>query len=190
MRRRHFVFALPLLGLPWLHQGASAQSSQGSGCSKLLQHTFKRLQDEKPQSLCDYSGKVVLAVNTASYCGFTHQFEGLEALYSRYVSRGLVILGFPSDDFKQEDPDSRKIASVCFNTYGVKFPMFTVTKVRGNDAHPFFAELAKATGSQPSWNFNKYLIGRDGKPIKHFGSSTDPESRVIKVTVESALSAS
>lgn len=161
-----------------------------SACRPLLQHSFKRLQDEKPQSLCAFEGKVLLVVNTASYCGFTPQFEGLEALYARYAAKGLVVLGFPSDDFKQEDPDSRKTAAVCFNTYGVKFPMFTVTKVRGAEAHPFFAELARSTGAQPSWNFNKYLVGRDGKPLKHFGSFTQPDSSAIRSAIESALAAS
>ena len=188
MLRRKLLLAMPGLGLPGLFSDVSAQTPPGS-CVKLLQHNINRLQDDKPQSLCAYSGKVLLVVNTASYCGFTHQFEGLEALYAQYAARGLVVLGFPSDDFKQEDADARKIASVCFNTYGVKFPMFTVTKVRGNEAHPLFAELARATGSQPSWNFNKYLVGRDGKPIKHFGSLTDPQSRTLKAAVEAALSA-
>jgi glutathione peroxidase len=132
---------------------------------------------------------VVLVVNTASYCGFTPQFEGLEALHARYAARGLVVLGFPSSDFRQEDADSRKTAEVCFNTYGVKFPMFTDTRVRGSQAHPLFAELARATGSQPSWNFNKYLVGRDGRPIAHFGSMTAPDNRKFVAAVESALAA-
>jgi glutathione peroxidase len=143
----------------------------------LLQHSFARLQDGKPQSLCQYSGRVLLVVNTASYCGYTGQFEGLEALNARYASKGLVVLGFPSNDFRQEDPDAKKTAEVCFNTYGVKFPMFTDTRVRGRQAHPMFAELAKRTGAQPSWNFNKYLVGRDGQTLAHFESMVAPDSR-------------
>ncbi len=161
--------------------------AQASACPALLNHTFKRLQDEKPQSLCQYAGRVVLVVNTASYCGFTGQFEGLEALSAKYASRGLVVLGFPSSDFKQEDADAKKTAEVCFNTYGVKFPMFTDTRVTGREAHPLFAELARATGSQPSWNFNKYLVGRDGKPIAHFGSMARPDSGRLTSAVEAAL---
>ena len=166
-----------------------ARSPAAGACPALLQQSFPRLQDNQPQSLCQYSGKVVLVVNTASYCGFTPQFEGLEALHARYAARGLVVLGFPSSDFRQEDADSRKTAEVCFNTYGVKFPMFTDTRVRGSQAHPLFAELARATGSQPSWNFNKYLVGRDGRPIAHFGSMTAPDNRKFVAAVESALAA-
>ena len=159
----------------------------GTTCPSLLQHTFRRLQDDKPQALCEYAGKVLLVVNTASYCGFTKQFEGLEALNARYASRGLVVLGFPSNDFKQEDADAKKTAEVCFNTYGVKFPMFTDTRVKGEQAHPLFAELARVTGNSPSWNFNKYLVGRDGRPLAHFGSITAPDSGRITQAVEAAL---
>lgn len=166
-----------------------ATPTAAAACPSLLKHSFNRLQDEKPQALCQYSGKVLLVVNTASYCGFTGQFEGLEALSAKYAGRGLVVLGFPSSDFKQEDADAKKTAEVCFNTYGVKFPMFTDTRVKGDGAHPLFAELARATGSQPSWNFNKYLVGRDGKPIAHFGSMTGPDSRKMVSAIESALAA-
>ncbi len=166
-----------------------ASPASPANCPALLNHSFKRLQDEKPQALCQYSGKVLLVVNTASYCGFTGQFEGLEALNAKYAARGLVVLGFPSNDFKQEDADAKKTADVCFNTYGVKFPMFTETKVKGSGAHPLFADLAKVTGSQPSWNFNKYLVGRDGKPIAHFGSMTNPDSRKLTSAIEAALAA-
>jgi len=145
--------------------------------------------DGQPMPLSGYKGKVLLVVNTASYCGFTGQFEGLEALNAKYAGRGLVVLGFPSSDFKQEDADAKKTAEVCFNTYGVKFPMFTDTRVKGQGAHPLFAELARVTGSQPSWNFNKYLVGRDGKPIAHFGSMTGPDSRKMVAAIESALAA-
>ena len=172
--------------------GVAASASPAAttaACPSLLKHSFNRLQDEKPQALCQYSGKVLLVVNTASYCGFTGQFEGLEALNAKYAGRGLVVLGFPSSDFKQEDADAKKTAEVCFNTYGVKFPMFTDTRVKGDGAHPLFAELARATGSQPSWNFNKYLVGRDGKPIAHFGSMTGPDSRKMVSAIESALAA-
>lgn len=167
----------------------SLSPASPTACPALLNHSFKRLQDEKPQALCQYSGKVLLVVNTASYCGFTGQFEGLEALNVKYAAKGLVVLGFPSNDFKQEDADAKKTADVCFNTYGVKFPMFTETKVKGGGAHPLFAELAKVTGSQPSWNFNKYLVGRDGKPVAHFGSMTNPDSRKLTSAIEAALAA-
>jgi glutathione peroxidase len=167
----------------------AASPSSASACPALLQRSFPRLQDNQPQALCQYSGKVLLVVNTASYCGFTSQFEGLEALNAKYASRGLVVLGFPSNDFSQEDADARKTAAVCFNTYGVKFPMFSESRVRGAQANALFADLARATGSQPSWNFNKYLIGRDGRPLAHFGSTTSPDSRKFVAAIESALAA-
>ena len=167
----------------------TTNATPAATCPPLLQHTLPRLQDEKPQALCQYAGKVLLVVNTASYCGFTNQFEGLEALNARYAAQGLVVMGFPSNDFKQEDPDAKKIADVCFNTYGVKFPMFTTVSVRGAGAHPLFASLARATGQQPSWNFNKYLVGRDGKPIAHFGSMTGPTSGTLTAAIEKALAA-
>jgi glutathione peroxidase len=166
----------------WAQQRASA-----TDCPALLQHSFPRLQDGKAQSLCQFSGRVLLVVNTASYCGYTGQFEGLEALNARYASKGLVVLGFPSNDFRQEDPDAKKTAEVCFNTYGVKFPMFTETRVRGRQAHPLFAELAKRTGAQPSWNFNKYLVGRDGQAVVHFESLVAPDSRQMIAALEKAL---
>lgn len=190
MRRRALMSMASFAVWPLVPLGTFGQTQPSSkDCPKLLNHTFNRLQDDKPQALCAYAGKVLLVVNTASYCGFTSQFEGLEALYAKYAARGLVVMGFPSDDFKQEDADARKIADVCFNTYGVKFPMFTSTKVRGTGANPLFAELARATGSQPMWNFNKYLVGRDGEPLKHFGSFVSPNSSALTTAIEVALKA-
>ena len=166
---------------------AGLGTARAVGCPALLNHIIPRLQDEKAQSLCQYAGKVLLIVNTASYCGFTGQFKGLETLNEKYAPRGLVVMGFPSNDFRQEDADARKTAEVCFNTYGVKFPMFAAVKVRGADAHPLFAALAQATGERPSWNFNKYLVGRDGRAIAHFGSMADPTGRTMTAAIEKAL---
>jgi glutathione peroxidase len=166
--------------------GAKPAASAAS-CPAVLHHSFKRLQDEAPQDLCQYAGKVVLVVNTASYCGYTKQYEGLEKLYSKYAPRGLVVLGFPSNDFKQEDADSKKIADLCYNTYGVKFPMFASTVVSGDSANPLYSELIKATGNQPKWNFNKYLIGRDGKAIDYFPSKVTPEDPALVGKIEKAL---
>ena len=167
--------------------GGTAAGATAAACPALLQHTFPRLQDEKPQPLCQYTGKVVLVVNTASYCGFTPQYEGLEALYAKYGPQGLVVMGFPSNDFNQESGDSKKIADLCFNTYGVKFPMFSSSPVRGKDANALFAQLTMATGKAPTWNFNKYLIGRDGKPLAHYGSTTSPDSKELLAALEKAL---
>jgi len=193
-KKSHTILGLALTSaigsqcLPALAEAAAPTGPAASvACPALLNHTVPRLQDGKPQSLCQQAGKVLLVVNTASYCGFTSQFEGLEALNAKYGARGLVVLGFPSNDFRQEDADAKKTAEVCFNTYGVKFPMFATTTVRGGSAHPFFRELAQATGQQPSWNFNKYLVGRDGKPIAHFGSTTAPTSAAMSGAIEKAL---
>jgi glutathione peroxidase len=173
-------------------QAQSASTAQPAAaapasCPAVLHHSFKRLQDEAPQDLCQYAGKVVLVVNTASYCGYTKQYEGLEKLYSKYAPRGLVVLGFPSNDFKQEDADAKKIADLCYNTYGVKFPMFASTAVSGDKANPLYAELIKATGNQPKWNFNKYLIGRDGKVTDYFPSKVTPEDPALVGKIEKAL---
>jgi glutathione peroxidase len=167
--------------------GAPALTQAPASCPAVLKHTFKRLQDEAPQDLCQYAGKVVLVVNTASYCGFTKQYKGLEALYAKYAPRGLVVLGFPSNDFKQEDADAKKIADLCYNTYGVKFPMFTSTVVTGEGANPLYAELIKATGNQPKWNFNKYLIDRNGKVVEYYPSKVTPEDPVLVGQIEKAL---
>ena len=152
-----------------------------------LQHTMLRLQDEKPQALCQYAGQVVLVVNTASFCGFTPQYKGLEALYAKYKDRGLVVLGFPSNDFSQEPESNAKIADFCENTFGVKFPMFTKTAVRGSDAIPLFKQLTEQTGTAPKWNFYKYLISRDGKTVKSYGSITGPQDKVFVSEVEKML---
>jgi glutathione peroxidase len=165
----------------------AAAAATPASCPALLRHTVPRLQDEKPQALCQYAGKVLLIVNTASYCGFTGQFKGLETLNEKYAPRGLVVMGFPSNDFRQEDADARKTAEVCFNTYGVKFPMFATMPVRGAGAHPLFAQLAKATGQPPAWNFNKYLVGRDGIPLAHFGSGAQPTGIALAGAIERAL---
>lgn len=175
----------------WLLQAAPSARAQGrtaaDACPPLLNHTLPRLQDEKPQSLCPYAGRVLLMVNTASYCGYTQQFEGLEALNARYAARGLVVMGFPSHDFQQEDRDARKTADLCFNTYGVKFPMFAKTSVRGDNANPLFAELSKASGTRPKWNFYKYLVGRNGQVIDSYSSMTSPDDRDLVRDIEKAL---
>lgn len=165
------------------------RASQGADCPALLNHQFPRLQDDAPQNLCQYTGQVAVVVNTASYCGFTSQYEGLEKLHAKYKDKGLVVLGFPSNDFSQEPDDNRKIADFCFNTYGVKFPMFGKTAVKGNEANPLFAALVKAGGKEPGWNFYKYVIGRDGKLVASFNSLTRPDSKSFVAAVERALAA-
>jgi glutathione peroxidase len=149
---------------------------------------FARLQDESPQNLCQYAGKVVLVVNTASYCGFTSQYKGLEALYAGYAKRGLVVLGFPSNDFGAQEPGSSKeIADFCVNTYGVKFPMFSKSVVSGAGKNRLYVALDKATGKSPQWNFHKYLIDRSGKVVANFPSNVEPQSPQLLAALERAL---
>ena len=167
---------------------AATAAAAPASCPALLKHSFNRLQDEAPQDLCQYAGKVVLVVNTASYCGYTKQYEGLERIYAKYSAKGLVVLGFPSNDFgKQEPGSSKEIADFCYNTYGVKFPMFSKSVVSGAKPNPLHAELIKATGKEPKWNFTKYLIGRDGKVIEHFPSKVEPEDQQVVSKIEKAL---
>jgi glutathione peroxidase len=170
-------------------QSKAVATPASGACPATLNHTFARLQDEKPQSLCQYSGKVLLVVNTASYCGFTPQYEGLEALHEKYKGKGLVVLGFPSNDFAQEKSNNKDIADFCQNTYGVKFPMFAKTAVRGSDVNAFYRQLAQATGKAPEWNFHKYLIGRDGKILAHYPSRTTPQDPALVAAIEKQLAA-
>jgi len=165
----------------------TAPATATAVCPALLNHRFNRLQDEAPQSLCQYAGKVVLVVNTASYCGFTGQYKGLEALYAKYRDRGLVVLGFPSNDFAQEGGSNTQIAEFCENTFGVKFPMFAKSAVRGSDASPFYRQLAEQAGQAPRWNFHKYVVGRSGTVVGSFGSSVDPMSKPVVDLVEQQL---
>lgn len=167
---------------------ASPVASDLSACPVLLQKTFNRLQDDAPQNLCQFSGKVILVVNTASYCGFTSQYEGLEKLSANYGPKGFVVLGFPTNDFGQQEPGKGKeIADFCFNTYGVKFPMFEKSTVVGKSTNPLFADLTKASGTPPRWNFHKYLIGRDGKVIDSYTSFTTPDNAKLVAELKKAL---
>ena len=167
---------------------AMAAAPAAASCPALLKQTFNRLQDDAPQNLCQYAGKVILVVNTASYCGYTKQYEGLEALYAKYNPNGLVVLGFPSNDFGKQEPGSAKeIADFCFNTYGVKFPMFAKSVVSGPGANPLHAQLIKATGKEPKWNFTKYLIDRNGKVIEHYPSKVTPDDKALVSKIEQAL---
>ena len=181
-------YLLALLLLLTAMQFAKAAPTTTPSCSPLLSHTFPRLQDEAPQNLCQYQGKVILVVNTASFCGFTSQYEGLEKLYAKYKDRGLVVLGFPSNDFGQQEPGSNKdIADFCKNTYDVKFPMFAKSSVSGSNPNPLFKMLIAKTGTTPKWNFYKYLIDRNGNVVDAFSSMTKPTSSSITNQIEKLL---
>lgn len=183
------MYCAALLAAQPVALAATPASPAPAGCPSLLQQDFLRLQDEKPQSLCQYSGKVVVVVNTASFCGFTGQYKGLEALHAKYKDQGLVVLGFPSNDFSQETGSNKDIADFCENTFGVKFPMFTKTSVTGKDANPLFKQLAAKTGTTPRWNFYKYVIARDGTSVTSFNSMADPASGALLKEIEKQLAA-
>ena len=161
---------------------AASSPAVPASCPALLNQTFARLQDEKPQSLCQYSGRVLLVVNTASYCGFTSQYKGLEALYAKYKDRGLVVLGFPSNDFGNQEPGTEnEIASFCTLHYGVSFPMFAKIEVNGAGAHPLYqflkAERPGILGTEAiKWNFTKFLVDRTGQVRKRYAPGDTPEA--------------
>jgi glutathione peroxidase len=167
---------------------ASASAPASGSCPALLDHRFTSLQG-KPQDLCQYRGKVVLVVNTASYCGYTEQYAGLQALYDKYQKQGLVVLGFPANDFGKQEPGSNaEVADFCERTFKVRFPMIEKTSVVAGQANPMHEALFKATGERPKWNFHKYLVARDGTTVKSFSSKVTPGSDAFVSTVESLLS--
>ena len=180
--RRTFLTssAVLLLGL-----ATAAVASQGG----LLDRSYRPLAGKAPVELDKtYGGDVVLVVNTASKCGYTPQFEALEALHKQYSAQGFAVLGFPSGDFKsQEYDDEKQIKEFCTLTYGVKFPMFEKVHVVGTDATPLYKDLAAASKDPPKWNFHKYLIGRDGRLIASWGSKTTPDDKAIVEAIEQAL---
>jgi glutathione peroxidase len=167
---------------------ASATDDQPADCPALLRYRFNRLQTGESQSLCQFQGKVLLIVNTASYCGYTGQYEGLEALYRKYKGRGLVVVGFPSNDFGGQEPGTNhEIAQFCRLTYGVQFPMFEKSSVTKVSENPLFASLAASTGTAPQWNFYKYVVDRKGQPIAGYGSRTTPDDKELVRILERAL---
>jgi glutathione peroxidase len=166
-----------------------APSVQASDCPVLLDQKVTTLMDQ-PASLCQDQGKVVLVVNTASHCGFTPQYEGLEALYRRYKSRGLVVLGFPSNDFGEQEPAGNKeIAQFCQLNFGVSFPMFSKSTVVGPRAMPLYIRLAGSGGAAPKWNFHKYLIDRRGDKVFSYDSEVEPLDRKFVQQIERLLAA-
>ena len=158
-----------------------------AACPDFLDQDMRKLHSQDQVNLCEaYGEKPMLIVNTASHCGYTPQFKGLEALYQTYRERGLVVVGFSSDDFRQEAKDEAAAADVCYVNYGVTFTMLAPSHVKGSDANPVFQELASQSQA-PGWNFNKYVLDSSGKVVKHFGSNTTPDSKVLQETIESVL---
>jgi glutathione peroxidase len=156
-------------------------AKESSTCPALLNHNFRTLQG-KPENLCAYQGKVLLVVNTASFCGYTSQYKDLQDLYQKYKAQGFVVMGFPANDFGKQEPGSDKeIAKFCKETYKVSFPMFSKSVVKGEALNPLFGQLQQKTGEAPLWNFHKYLIDRKGQQVLSFGSSTSPQDpKLIK----------
>src|SRR5256712_5630255 len=160
-----------------------------AACPPLLNHTFPSLTDQATP-LCQFRGKVLLIVNTASECGYTPQYEGLEELYRRYRDKGFVVLGFPANDFGGQEPGSNKeIAQFCQVNYGITFPMFAKTSVVGANANPLYHELAARTGKPPRWNFHKYLLDRAGQPVAAFESAVEPADPRVASQIEKLLAA-
>jgi glutathione peroxidase len=156
-------------------------------CPDWLQQDMQKLHSSDKFNLCELTaGKVALIVNTASDCGYTPQFKGLETLYKEYKDKGLVIIGFPSNSFHQERDDAKETAEVCFINYGVTFPMLAASAVKGKDANPVFQHLNEKLKA-PKWNFNKYLIDRTGNPVNHFGSGTKPDDKELITAIEELL---
>jgi glutathione peroxidase len=169
---------------------AALPLAASAACPALLDYTLPSLADQ-PTPLCRFQGKVVLVVNTASQCGYTPQYQGLEALYRRYRDRGLVVLGFPANDFGGQEPGGNKqIASFCELNYGVSFPMFAKSSVvAGRESNPLYDGLARRTGQRPQWNFHKYLIDRSGEKVLSFASAVEPDDRRLVGELERMLGA-
>ncbi|HKA32216.1 MAG TPA: glutathione peroxidase [Candidatus Binatia bacterium] len=180
---------LDLLMVVALAASAAPPTSAQSPCPAILSREFADLRDEAV-SLCGFSGKVLLIVNTASECGYTPQYEGLEKLYRRYRDRGFAVLGFPANDFGAQEPGSNKeIAEFCRVNYGITFPLFAKTSVVGVSANPLFRDLAAKTGKPPRWNFHKYLLDRAGQPVAAFESAVEPEDSGLTAQIEKLLGA-
>lgn len=165
-----------------------ADAASADYCPPLLQHELPKLRSKETIDLCQqFKGKALVVVNTASHCGFTPQFKGLEALYQRYRHEGLEVLGVPSDDFFQESDDEAEVAEVCYVNYGVTFTMTQTQPVRGRDATPLFRQLAAQAGRAPLWNFYKYVVDRNGQVVAYFSSKVKPDDPELIAAVEKAL---
>lgn len=162
-------------------------SSYSLACSSILDTEIRVLDSSETVNLCKYEDNVVMVVNVASRCGYTYQYASLQSLYEEYKDQGFVVLGVPSRDFFQEYSSEEDVAEFCSTEYGVNFPMFATSKVRGNKASPLFKKLIAASGEEPTWNFNKYLISRDGEKIYKYGSKVKPDSPELKNQIEELL---
>lgn len=185
--RLSFVAAGLALGIAVLFHSPAASAAE---CPAYLDQTLRKLHSSETVNVCKLAaGKPLLIINTASHCGYTPQFKGLEALHRKYKDRGLVVVGFSSDDFNQEAKDEAEAAEVCFLNNGVTFTMLAPSSVKGRAANPIFKELARQS-QEPAWNFNKYVVAADGKVVRYFDSDATPESPALNQAIESVLAAS
>lgn len=176
-----FIIKSLLLGLLF-----SANASYAA-CADYLSNSMRQLHSQQQIDICQLvKDKPVLVVNTASHCGYTRQFKGLEALHRQYQEQGLVVIGFSSNDFNQEAKDESKAADICYVNFGVSFTMLAPSHVKGEGANAVFAMLAEKTQA-PQWNFNKYLINRDGEVVEHFTSRVAPDDKNLRKAIESLL---
>ncbi len=166
---------------------AATLSTYSYSCSDLLNSELRVLDSSEKRNMCEYKGDVLLVVNVASRCGYTYQYKGLQALYDKYKDQGLTIIGIPSRDFRQEYSEESSVAEFCSTEYGVNFPMFATTKVRGDKAHPFYKKLSAQSGMTPNWNFNKYLIDRNGEVYKGYRAKVKPDSDLLINSIEKLL---
>ena len=174
MLKRHAIFVF----------GFALSITVQAACPDFLNTEMRKLSSKERVNFCEaYEGKPLLIVNTASNCGYTKQFDGLEALYQEYRDRGLVVIGFPSDDFFQEENDEGDVASVCYEKYKVSFPMIATSAVRGRDVNPVFKGLGEAKG-YPRWNFYKYLVSPEGEVIERFSSNVAPDNKMLRAQLD------
>jgi glutathione peroxidase len=169
------------------HTAPAAAAPTAQSCPAFLNQEFRKLHSSESVNICKLgAGKPMLIINTASNCGFTPQYKGLEAVHARYKDRGLVVVGFTSNDFNQENKDEEKSAEVCFLNNGVTFTVLAATHVKGPEANAVFKELNKQS-SEPKWNFNKYLVTADGKVAQYFPQTVTPESAEFTAAIEKIL---
>ena len=182
------LLGLLLCALSVIFMPVAAIAEEKTDCPVMFNTTMRLLHSQESVNLCDVvkGKKAVLVVNTASHCGFTPQFKGLEALYQQYKDKGLLVLGFASDEFWQEDKSEAEVAKICLVNFGVTFTMLAPTGVKGDDANPVFVQINQQADA-PSWNFNKYLIDANGKVVQHFGSRVKPDDAGLKAAIEAVL---
>ena len=164
-----------------------ASAASWASCPEYLDTTMRKLHSSEELNFCEsFADRPMLIVNTASHCGFTPQFNGLETLHKKYGDKGLVVVGFASNDFRQEAKDEAEAAHVCYKNYGVSFTMMAPSHVKGEQANAVFKALAEQSKA-PGWNFNKYLVDREGRVVQHYGSGTTPESKELQAAIEQLL---